>query len=467
MKEETTTNTQTMAVSSPMDRADAREARFLSSQAERLQCQKSSSDDCNDKADRARQFWSTFRSLCSQMRGRVNALLLLDDTDNLLDPGALRDMDISERLAPHYATAARRNEGRCELDALLSEARALQRHALSTTSSVISLRVIAPGEEGGNKLLHRILQGTMPDLTQTDLRLIGQEMDSIIKLVDAVRDLVCPKEKFVFKRYRKAMADLERSGDKLLISAETAVEESHTAAKDDAAPNSQEIDVGSNYGGLLQGVASNCTVEVMNDNTVRIEKSRKSRFGDWHARPCSSGGGEEPRGSDGSSSYLIRNLENVTVLLHGTRPSVHMRHVRNCTIIVSDETHGPVHVTDCHSTVVRCSCFQLRVHESTGVEFRIWARSGPIIEDCRAITFAGDYFRAGEEVNRRNLFWDVKDFNWLRALKKSPNFEVVPLPTEGGGAEEVASGVEDVAKEGVEMGDSGRGETDEDSEDEL
>ena len=65
------------------------------------------------------------------------------------------------------------------------------------------------------------------------------------------------------------------------------------------------------------------------------------------------------------------------------------------------------------------------------------------------------------------MFWDVKDFNWLRALKKSPNFEVVPLPTEGGGAEEVASGVEDVAKEGVEMGDSGRGETDEDSEDEL
>lgn len=453
------------------DRADSREARFLSSQAERLQCQKSSSDSCNscnDEADRARRFWSTFRSLCSQMRGRINALLLLeDDADGSLEPVALRDMDTAEIVAAHYATAARRNEGRCELDALLREARALQRHALSASSSVISSSVVDPGE-GGNGLLRRILQEAVPDLTQTDLRLIGQEVDSIVKLVDAARDLICPKEKFVFKRYRKAMADLGRLSDEMLASAETAVEESLSAAQGDAAPNSQEIDVGSNYGGVLEDVTSSCTVEVMNDNTVRIDESRRNHFNDWHARSCS----EEPRGSgsDGSSSYLIRNLENATVLLHGTRPSVHMRHVRNCAIVVSDETHGPVHVTYCHSTVVRCSCFQLRVHESTGVEFRIWARSGPIIEDCRDITFAGDYCRASEVVNRRNLFWDVKDFNWLRALKKSPNFEVVPLPNEGGGAEEGTSKADDVVTavisgEGVRMG--GGDEIDEDSEDEL
>ena len=462
-----------MAVSSPpIDSADSREARFLSSQAERLQSQKSS-DSCNDEADRARQFWSTFRSLCSQMRGRINALLLLDDTDGFLDPGSLRDMDTAETLASHYATAARRNEGRCELDTLLREARALQRHALSTSSSVISSSVIDRGEVV-NELLHQMLQDAVPDLTQTDLRLIGQEVDNIVKLVDAARDLICPKEKFVFKRYRKAMAELGRLGGEMPASTETAVEESHTAAKDDASPNTHEIDVGSNYGGVLEDVASNCTVEVMGDNAVRIDESRKTHFDDWHARPCSTGSGGEPRpsGSDGSSSYLIRNLENATVLLRGTRPSVHMRHVRNCTIIVSDETHGPVHVTDCHSTVVRCSCFQLRVHESTGVEFRIWARSGPIIEDCRAITFSGDYFRAGEAVNRRNLFWDVKDFNWLRALKKSPNFEVFPLPGEGGDAEEGTAKVRGVATaaiggEGVGMGDGGGDDIEEDSEDEL
>jgi len=27
----------------------------------------------------------------------------------------------------------------------------------------------------------------------------------------------------------------------------------------------------------------------------------------------------------------------------------------------------------------------------------------------------------------RNMYWDVKDFNWLRALRKSPNFVVVDM----------------------------------------
>jgi hypothetical protein len=29
----------------------------------------------------------------------------------------------------------------------------------------------------------------------------------------------------------------------------------------------------------------------------------------------------------------------------------------------------------------------------------------------------------------RNMFWDIKDFNWLHALQKSPNFATVDMST--------------------------------------
>ena len=108
---------------------------------------------------------------------------------------------------------------------------------------------------------------------------------------------------------------------------------------------------------------------------------------------------------------------------------------------------GPVHVTNCHSSTIHCSCYQLRIHDSKNVTFHVWVRSGPIIEDCTGIKFVGDYYSLDEDEKKtmnendetaqglvgRNMYWDVKDFNWLRALRKSPNFVVVPMsPSDGG-----------------------------------
>jgi hypothetical protein len=89
------------------------------------------------------------------------------------------------------------------------------------------------------------------------------------------------------------------------------------------------------------------------------------------------------------------------------------------------------------------------VHDSKDVKFNVWVRSGPIIEDCTAIVFEGNYHCVGEKdaVNNvvssgvgevgRNMFWDVKDFLWLRALRKSPNFTVI---TKSNGKQEMGGG---------------------------
>ena len=68
--------------------------------------------------------------------------------------------------------------------------------------------------------------------------------------------------------------------------------------------------------------------------------------------------------------------------------------------------------------------------------------------------FEGDYYHLEEEndddvnvniINNdkgcsssgvgRNMYWDVKDFNWLRALRKSPNFTVIPIKKSYAGLE--------------------------------
>jgi hypothetical protein len=113
------------------------------------------------------------------------------------------------------------------------------------------------------------------------------------------------------------------------------------------------------------------------------------------------------------------------------------------------------------------------VHDSENVEFGVWVRSGPIIEKSTGIVFTGDFFKSNSNIGR-NMYWDVKDFNWLRSLRKSPNFTVVGA---GDKSSREAAAMMNVPQK-VDVGDSAQAELGitnrttvadytEDSEDEL
>jgi len=42
-------------------------------------------------------------------------------------------------------------------------------------------------------------------MTQTDMRILSEEMDRLLKCIDEARTIISPTEKFVFRRYRQAM----------------------------------------------------------------------------------------------------------------------------------------------------------------------------------------------------------------------------------------------------------------------
>mmetsp|Transcript_3746 Transcript_3746/g.8271 ORF Transcript_3746/g.8271 Transcript_3746/m.8271 type:complete len:520 (-) Transcript_3746:166-1725(-) len=471
---------------------DPREARFLASQAERLSVNKKlhstaaaatahpdggDADDAPEliheevnnvssggigSKERNRLFWKDFRSLCSEFRNEIDASLLLpspcpsDSLENASTSSEKKSNKDYSNAKAHYVTAARRNEGRIELDHILRNVRCLQRHVLSSSSSV-STAVIHDGDTNSNKLLKSILQSPMAEnVTQTDIRLLSREIDEITKRIDAARDIICPKEKFVFRRYRKAMEERENLDDVQPFTmidepSDTKEENDKLELEKDSNGTRQDSNIRSeNYGGVLENLAD-CIVEISSNGCVIVNKTSEEYLQYYRAprrldalHPMKreqhldddSRAQQQPNNSQESSlSYLLQNLQNVTVLLYGARPSLHLQNIRNCQIYVAEPTHGPVHVTNCHSSEVRCSCYQLRVHDSKDVKFGVWVRSGPIIEDCTGMIFGGNYYsdsvderggdNEGTRVPDRNMFWDVKDFNWLRALRKSPNFVVV------------------------------------------
>ena len=107
---------------------------------------------------------------------------------------------------------------------------------------------------------------------------------------------------------------------------------------------------------------------------------------------------------------------------------MHIINARNTTIEITTPISGPVHVTNCINSKLDISfCRQLRIHDCDGVSFYMHVTSGPIIEGCKNMKFyQKDYISHGQDnyENEQNMYWDVKDFHWLKNLVKSPNFTV-------------------------------------------
>ena len=113
---------------------------------------------------------------------------------------------------------------------------------------------------------------------------------------------------------------------------------------------------------------------------------------------------------------------------HGLYNSVHVIQAENSNVKITSAIHGPVHVTNCTNTLLQIPFSrQLRIHDCTSVSFVIHCASGPIIEGSKEMKFYQKDFekKYSEDFDAGvNLYWDVKDFFWLKNNIKSPNFEV-------------------------------------------
>lgn len=126
----------------------------------------------------------------------------------------------------------------------------------------------------------------------------------------------------------------------------------------------------------------------------------------------------------------LERLEDCSITLLGTPSTLHMNHIKNCTIL-SGPVSTSIFAENCENSSLSIACQQLRLHSSKHVTIFLHVTSRAIMEDCTDIMFAPynfhyqdkekDFATAGLDINVNN--WKcIDDFNWLNVEKPSPNW---------------------------------------------
>ena len=138
------------------------------------------------------------------------------------------------------------------------------------------------------------------------------------------------------------------------------------------------------------------------------------------------------------ASLLISGIEDSVVVIEGEKGAISSaaaKDIRHSVIIIGDSLDGPMHITGVENSVLVLKCRQLRMHEARDTNVYLWCASSPIVEDCTEVRF-GPFTPDGDDNTETetetdgeggggvNLWYDVKDFKWLRE-EASPNWRLL------------------------------------------
>ncbi|CAH0561036.1 unnamed protein product [Brassicogethes aeneus] len=132
----------------------------------------------------------------------------------------------------------------------------------------------------------------------------------------------------------------------------------------------------------------------------------------------------------------LENLEDCQITLLGTPSTLHLNHIKDCTIL-SGPVSTSIFIENCENSNLSIACQQLRLHSSKNVTIFLHVTSRAIMEDCTDIIFGpynfhyqdkeSDFAHAGLDLNINN--WkSIDDFNWLNIDKPSPNWRLFEPP---------------------------------------
>lgn len=131
--------------------------------------------------------------------------------------------------------------------------------------------------------------------------------------------------------------------------------------------------------------------------------------------------------------FELESLVNCTIHLPGSPMTLILRKLNNCEI-----NCGPVassiYIDGCTNCSFNLAFQQLRIHSSLNCTFYVYAKTKPILENCKAMTF-GVYNYVYEDLEQdkrgtgftnetENLYNQVVDFDWL-STEQSPNWSVL------------------------------------------
>ncbi|MGH0118912.1 UNVERIFIED_CONTAM: hypothetical protein FKN15_055466 [Acipenser sinensis] len=131
---------------------------------------------------------------------------------------------------------------------------------------------------------------------------------------------------------------------------------------------------------------------------------------------------------------LLTHLSSCTLKLFGASSTLHIKHVRDSTILCGPVSSS-VFIDHCSGCTFTFPCQQLRTHNTTDSQAYQHVTSRAIVEDCSGVRFAPftwiypgleEDFQVSGLDRERNNWTQVDDFNWLASDAPSPNWSVIP-----------------------------------------
>lgn len=394
-----TTNPKRMVAEGTQD-PNSREAQFLASQKARLDQIKEFHEKDDSENQKRKEFWKAFKIECNTIQKSLSSF--------------------GNKDSPALITAHQRNQALDELQQIQLEIRAIEHYTLHSTKFTKEEEAYLPTY---------LKENDMPDLPIADTRLINIEISKLKNMIGEAQNIILPKEKFSFKRYRRLVQTKNEALNAILDEETHNESNSHQIQSDDPGDGSKPLtsnDTITFFDGHSISNWTYCHIQVLPNGTLNVTHT-KTQF--TETIPSSTGGTKV-------TALLIRDVENCTVSIHGIYNSIHVMNVKSTQIKIQSPVHGPVHVTECFNSTIKIPFSrQLRIHDCINVNFVIHVASGPIIEGCKGMRFYQKNYKkhnkedVDESIHTQdlekvsNLYWDVKDFHWLKQIK-SPNFMV-------------------------------------------
>ena len=240
----------------------------------------------------------------------------------------------------------------------------------------------------------------VPDnLPLADIRLLHKEFSNCMTKWEQAKEIVSPKGKFTFRRYRQEVARRKACGIPIFENS-TQKTTPLKASAHQSTPVQQQQQQEYTKGACIQNL-SNATIEIDADGNVLVNKHSFL---------------EMPKVS--AAALLVQKIEHCSIEIAKPLVTLHIVQTNSTQIIIKGDFMRAIHVTDCHNgTTIQGRAQQLRLHESTDLTCHVELAAGAILEDCTRLVF--------NTVDMNKM--EVRDFNWLRTGIPSPNFEIVQI----------------------------------------
>ena len=292
--------------------------------------------------------------------------------------------------------------------------------------------------------MQKLSAGAAYYLPPYDSRSAAVTLSALRKSATDAKTKVSPKKKFSFKEKRAAakVAKEKARLAKAKKNAETMQKEEKTDAP--TAASTAAAAAATAAAAAAAAAKASAAAFVVVDYTISDKKGETldivpGALEKWAAEElCEAGAGSSDSGGTGldsarsskSRDVVLRNLEDCVVFLGDTMSALRVTNVKRCHIY-GGPVAGSMLLEGCEDCTFWLASRQIRLHHAERCTFHLRVMSNPIIEDCKALTFApynimyeglpDMLVKAGLGTTFKDMWSRVQDFKWHRA-QHSPNW---------------------------------------------